>query len=146
MMNQQPMMANFNAPAFTGAMMNNMMTGGRPPANGGQQRSGAGGPYGVIYDAVEKAKRQGGYYDTDMGLIMDELNRQDEAEENVNDVIDDLQYHYTVGTWGGTRPIDDLFGITTKPPHDPESVYLPWMRPGYEPIKRMPTHRNPLAK
>jgi len=106
MMNQQPMMANLNSPVSTGAMMNNMMTGGRPPANGGQQRSVWRGPYGVIYDATEKAKRHAGYYDTDMGLIHqmvagdDEFFEQEDAYMNSPAYED---YKHEMGRYGVWR-------------------------------------------
>lgn len=154
MMNQQPMMANLNSPVSMGAMMNNMTMGGRPPMGQPPNRSmpgwpggepGWGGPYGGISHAVEKGKRQAGYYDTELGPILAEFARQEEAEENVNDAIDDMKWHYQWGTWGGRRPMDDLFGKETTPPHDPDSLYLPWFAPGSG-FKRMPTQRNPLAK
>tara|TARA_R100000700_G_scaffold3587_1_gene6647 strand:+ start:2611 stop:3078 length:468 start_codon:yes stop_codon:yes gene_type:complete len=147
------MMGNLNTPATPNLMMGNMAMGGRPPVGMPPNRSmpggGYGGPYGPAYlDAMNahmQGRRVAGYYDTDVGLIMAELDRQDKIDAGVNEVIDDLKYHYTLGSWGGRRPIDDILGIPTKPPHDPDDVYLPWHAPGSG-VKRVPTHRNPRAK
>ena len=147
-----PMMGNLNTPATPNLMMGNMAMGGRPPVGMPPNRSMPPGympGYGpAIFNAMDaqmQGRRQAGYLDTDVGLIMAELDRQDKIDAGVNEVIDDLQYHYTLGSWGGRRPIDWIRGEPTKPPHDPDSVYLPWHGPGSG-VKRVPTHRNPRAK